>query len=88
MGLAMRVARYFPTVVIGAASLASQFCMPQSCLAWESIPASALKESYDLEGSSVISDTRRSACRVLRLAPQDKFRRAILAVPAEYASGR
>ena len=57
MGLAMRVARYFPTVVIGAASLASQVCMPQSCSAWNSIPASALEQSYDLEGSNVISDS-------------------------------
>jgi tetratricopeptide (TPR) repeat protein len=57
MGLAMRVARYFPTVVIGAASLATQICMPQSCNAWDSIPASALEQSYDLEGSNVISDS-------------------------------
>ena len=41
MGLAMRLARYFPMVVVGLASFAGQTAMLQQCRAWDSVPATA-----------------------------------------------
>jgi tetratricopeptide (TPR) repeat protein len=57
MGLAMRLARYFPTAVIGMASFASQLTAPKPSFAWDSIPASALAESSELQGTSYITDS-------------------------------
>jgi tetratricopeptide (TPR) repeat protein len=57
MGLAMRLARYFPTAVVGMASFASQLAAPKPSCAWDSIPASALAESTDLPGTSYITDS-------------------------------
>src|SRR4051812_33211528 len=57
MGLAMRLARYFPTAVVGMASIASQLAAPKPSVAWDSIPASALAEATDLPGTSYITDS-------------------------------
>jgi tetratricopeptide (TPR) repeat protein len=57
MGIAMRLARYFPTAVIGMASVAGQLMAPQPGCAWDSIPAAALSESTDMRGSTYISDS-------------------------------
>jgi tetratricopeptide (TPR) repeat protein len=53
----MRLARYFPTALVGMASFASQLTAPKPSFAWNSIPASALAESTDLPGSSYITDS-------------------------------
>ena len=53
----MRLARYFPTAVIGMASFASQLTATKPSFAWESVPASTLAESTDLQGASYITDS-------------------------------
>ena len=52
----MRLARYFPTVVVGLASIAGQSALPQLCCAYESVPASILTQGDDVESSGYIVD--------------------------------
>src|SRR3954467_13272763 len=52
----MRRARYFPTVVVGLASFVGQAAIHRTCGAWNSVPASVLSESSDLQNGGYITD--------------------------------
>lgn len=52
----MRLARYFPTVVVGLASIAGQSALPQLCRAYDSVPASILAQGEDSQSSGYIVD--------------------------------
>ncbi len=52
----MRLARYFPTVVVGLASFAGQATTPQWCCAWDSVPAFAITDSNEPQNAGPMKD--------------------------------